>query len=198
MARLEREKAQELENYVNKILSLQEELFQAKEETKRCQQTIETLQESKSELLSQIHDKEIEIDTLKDEIAKHKEVIRQQVQESDANSTLIQALNQELSVNRQSSDMQNMKQSMQHENEMNNINEELENQVRLLKGENRSLKESNEELTAQLLNNHLMEGKSLLKEGEAISSLANEISDLNTEQVSSFCTALVAHKLTCF
>jgi len=187
MARLEREKSQELENYVNRIFALQKELFEAKEEVKRHQQSIDNLHNTKSDLESQIQDKELEIESLNDEIDKLKEVIRKQGEESRANSTLIEALNSELAANRQSNDMKQMENHrLQHESEMNNINVELESQVRILKEENRSLKDANEELTAQLLNNHLMEGKSLLKEGEAISSLANEISDLNTEQVSHF------------
>ena len=77
-------------------------------------------------------------------------------------------------------------QNNNHDNDSemySSIHSELEQQLRILKDENKTLKENNEELTAQLLNNHLIEGKSLLKEGEAISSLASEISDLNLEQV---------------
>lgn len=184
MARLEREKSQELEKYVGQILALQKELFEAKEEVKRHQQTIDTLQSNKLDLESTIQDKEAEIESLNEEIAKLKDVIRKQSEESHANSTLIEALNHEVATIRQSSDLTKLEHHrMAHESEVNNINVELEKQVRSLKEENHSLKESNEELTAQLLNNHLIEGKSLLKEGEAISSLANEISDLNIEQL---------------
>lgn len=185
MARLERDKSQELENYVNRIFGLQKELFEAKEEVKRHLQAIDNLHNTRSELESQITDKELEIESLNDEIAKLKEVVRKQNEECRANSTLIEALNSELSTSRATNEMRQMEHHrLQHESEMSSINVELESQLRLLKEENRTLKDTNEELTAQLLNNHLNEGKSLLKEGEAISSLANEISDLNTEQVS--------------
>ncbi len=195
MARLEREKSQELEKYVGQILALQKELFEAKEEVKRHQQTIDTLQSNKLDLESTIQDKEAEIESLNEEIAKLKDVIRKQSEESHANSTLIEALNHEVATIRQSSDLTKLEHHrMAHESEVNNINVELEKQVRSLKEENHSLKESNEELTAQLLNNHLIEGKSLLKEGEAISSLANEISDLNIEQVSQM---IFNHKNLC-
>lgn len=185
MARLEREKSQELEKYVSQIIALQKELFEAKEEVKRHQQTIDNLQSNKLDLESIIREKESEIESLNEEMSKLKDVIRKQSEESHANSTLIEALNHEVATIKQSSDLTKLEHHrMVHESEVNNINVELEKQVRSLKEENHSLKESNEELTAQLLNNHLIEGKSLLKEGEAISSLANEISDLNIEQVS--------------
>lgn len=185
MARLEREKSQELEKYVGQIIALQKELFEAKEEVKRHQQTIDSLQSNKLDLESIIQEKESEIESLNEEITKLKDVIRKQSEESHANSTLIEALNHEVATIKQSSDLTKLEHHrMVHESEVSNINVELEKTVRALKEENHSLKESNEELTAQLLNNHLIEGKSLLKEGEAISSLANEISDLNIEQVS--------------
>ncbi|KAH9413762.1 hypothetical protein DERP_012095 [Dermatophagoides pteronyssinus] len=192
MARLEREKAQELENCVTRICSLQKESVEAKEEIKRHQQTIERLQDLKEKLEIEIHDKNDEIQSLKDEIRKLKEIIRLKNEERDAiDSSLIEALNYELSsiernhnlfVNNNDHNHQNN--NHDNDSEMySSIHSELEQQLRILKDENKTLKENNEELTAQLLNNHLIEGKSLLKEGEAISSLASEISDLNLEQL---------------
>lgn len=200
MARLEREKAQELENCVSRICSLQKESIEAKEEIKRHQQTIERLQDVREKLEIEIHDKSDEIQSLKNEIRKLKEIIRLKNEERDAiDSSLIEAINHELSIernhhnlfvnnnnNNNNHDHHNNHHSINHDidNEMySSIHSELEQQLRILKDENKTLKENNEELTAQLLNNHLIEGKSLLKEGEAISSLASEISDLNLEQV---------------
>ena len=98
MARLEREKAQELENCVTRICSLQKESVEAKEEIKRHQQTIERLQDLKEKLEIEIHDKNDEIQSLKDEIRKLKEIIRLKNEERDAiDSSLIEALNYELS-----------------------------------------------------------------------------------------------------
>lgn len=185
MARIEREKTQELDKRVNQVFALQKELLEAKEEVKRHLQTIERLQQAKTELEEKVQDRNEEIEALKLEIVRLKDTVRLQNEESHANSSLIEALNQELATNnRKPSDSSQLESRIQHEAEiMSSINSELEQKLRSLKEENRSLKEANEELTAQVLNNHLIEGKSLLKEGEAISSLANEISDLNTEQV---------------
>ena len=184
MARIEREKVQELENCVNRICSLQRELVDAKEEIKKHLHTISRLQCTKEELEEKLQSKNEEIDYLNNEVNKLKEIIRVQNQESHANISIIDALNQELALNRKSSDATPNAYHINETNEMmTSISSEFEQQLRLLKEENRSLKECNEELTAQLLNNHLKKGQSLLKEGEAISSLANEISDLNNEQV---------------
>ncbi|KAJ6219390.1 hypothetical protein RDWZM_005202 [Blomia tropicalis] len=184
MARLEREKSQEVQNYVNRILDLQNELFASKEEVKEFQQKSEYLREQKEILETQLRDRELELELLKKELVKRDEQIKQQSELIQENASLIEELNGEMITRKNLSDStQQMEHLKARENEMNDINVELENQLRTLKQENRTLKDSNEELTAQLLNNHLMEGKSLLKEGEAISSLANEISDLNTEQL---------------
>lgn len=185
MARLEREKAQELENCVTRICALQKESLEAKEEIKRHQQTIERLHDLKEKLEFEITDKNDEIQSLKDEIRKLKEIIRLKNEERDAiDSSLIEAINHELSFVNNNNDHNHQNNNHDIDGEMySSIHLEFQQQLQMLKDENKTLKENNEELTAQLLNNHLIEGKSLLKEGEAISSLASEISDLNLEQV---------------
>lgn len=199
MARIEREKLQELEKCINKICSLQREIEAANAEIKRHLLTIDRLQYVKDQLEDQIQDKNGEIESLKNEVNKLKEVIRVQNEESNANSSIIAALNNELSI-RKPSDSSESKayQTTEQDEMMNSISNEFEQQMRFLKEENRSLKEANEELTAQLLNNHLIEGKSLLKEGEAVSSLANEISDLNNEQVTLFSRSFTLFHPHCF
>ncbi|OTF78176.1 rab11 family-interacting protein-like protein, partial [Euroglyphus maynei] len=185
MARLEREKAQELENCVTRICALQKESLEAKEEIKRHQQTIERLHDLKEKLEFEIVDKNDEIQSLKDEIRKLKEIIRLKNEERDAiDSSLIEAINHELSFVNNNNDHNHQNNNHDIDGEMySSIHLEFQQQLQMLKDENKTLKENNEELTAQLLNNHLIEGKSLLKEGEAISSLASEISDLNLEQL---------------
>ncbi|XP_053211033.1 rab11 family-interacting protein 4B-like isoform X2 [Panonychus citri] len=58
---------------------------------------------------------------------------------------------------------------------------EFKEEVKKLKEENRNLREANEELEAQILANHLEEGRSLLREEEAASSLAEELNNLSLE-----------------
>lgn len=182
MARLEREKAQELENYVNRVCALEKEKLEANEEIKRLQQSNERLQTAKDRLENELRHRNDEIITFKDEIKRLKEVIRtKNEQQQIIDPSIIEALNQ-LSVNGEMDEHGDVIDTG-NDKEFENIHFELEKQIQYLKEENKNLKENNEELTAQLLNNHLIEGKSLLKEGEAISSLANEISDLNIEQV---------------
>ncbi|KAF7492452.1 Rab11 family-interacting protein 3 [Sarcoptes scabiei] len=191
MARIEREKSQELENCFTKICSLQKESFEAKEEIKRNQQTIERLQIAKESLENELRDRNDEIRSLKSEIKRLNEIIRNKNAEQCAlDSTLIEAINHELLRNQamiseefETTNENHQSNHRQTDELIHSMKSELEQRLQLLKEENRSLKEANEELTAQLLNNHLLEGKSLLREGEAISSLANEISDLNSEQL---------------
>ena len=61
---------------------------------------------------------------------------------------------------------------------------EFKEELKKLREENRSLREANEELEAQILVNHLEEGRSLLREEEAASSLAEEMNNLSVEPVS--------------
>lgn len=181
MARLEREKAQELENYVNRVCALEKEKLEANEEIKRLQQSNERLQTIKERLENELRNRNDEIVTFKEEIKRLKEVIRTKNEQQIIDPSIIEALNQ-LSVNGEMNEPIDVTDNG-NDKEFENFHFELEKQIQYLKEENKNLKENNEELTAQLLNNHLIEGKSLLKEGEAISSLANEISDLNIEQV---------------
>lgn len=183
MARIEREKTQELELCVNRICLLQKDLVEAQEEIKRQQHTIDQLNNSKSELENKVQDKDFEIEMLNREFDKLKSDLKKQEEENHAKSCLVEALNQELVLGRRQSDSSQIFEANNQE-EILSKTIEMENQLKILKHENRSLKEQNEELTAQVLNNHLMEGKNLLKQGEAISSLASEINDLNVEQVS--------------
>lgn len=64
------------------------------------------------------------------------------------------------------------------------IYNEFEDEIKQLRSENQVLRDANEELTAQLLNSHLEEGRSLLKEGAQVSSLAEELRNLSNEEVS--------------
>lgn len=186
MAKLDREKAQELQNYVNQILSLQEELFKAKEESRRQQETIDRLQRNMEELQENLRDKQAEVETLNEAIAKQKDLNRRQEVDCNSKTKLIYELNQELVMARQvrvseHNEVDNQRRQANKQSILNHS--EYEEQLKMLKQENRALKEANEELKEEMLNNHLMEGKSLLREGEAVSSLANEINDLNIEQV---------------
>lgn len=188
MARHDREKSQECEQYINRIYALQQELIDAKDESRRFQSIIERLQNSKEELELQVHEKTIEIDILKEEVRKLREISRRQRDEDVVNGQVIEALNQELTEirNNYENHAGNRPRSQTTSSEIElRIYSEIEQELKRLKNENKILKEANEELQAQLLNNHLEEGRSLLKEGETFSSLASELNNLSNEQVSS-------------
>lgn len=63
------------------------------------------------------------------------------------------------------------------------IIEELESSLRETKEENHALKETNEDLQAQLLNMQLDEGRSLIQEGNKSYSLADEIGNIDVNQL---------------
>lgn len=194
-----RDKNYEVEQYMNRVYSLQQELLETKEELRKSQIHYERLKIERSELEAVIHGQADEIDGLKEEVSDLKEVIQKSRTDEICNGKVIEVLNHEIeemrgrnrghhrdSVISSSSHVTSL---CSRSNSLADTKElriyELETSVRQLKEENKALKESNEELQALLLNNSLEEGRSLLREGErTMTSLADELVSLNEEQVS--------------
>ncbi len=184
MARHEREKSQECEQYINRIYGLQQELLEAKDESRKYQNIIERLKSVKIDLEEQLQEKTAEIDSLRVEVDKLRDVVRRHQDEENVNNRLIEVLNQELTDIRKPQLFESKKRTMSSSDEIDVlINSEMEKELKQLKDENLALREANEELSALLLNNRLEEGRILLKEGEVVSSLASEMSNLNLDQV---------------
>jgi Rab11 family-interacting protein 3/4 len=184
MARHEREKSQESEQYINRIYGLQQELLEAKDESRKYQNIIERLKSIKIDLEEQLQEKTVEIDSLRVEVNKLRDVVRRHQDEENVNNRLIEVLNQELTDIRKPQLFESKKRTMSSSDDIDVlINSEMEKELKQLKDENLALREANEELSALLLNNRLEEGRILLKEGEVASSLASEMSNLNLDQV---------------
>lgn len=185
MARHEREKSQECEQYLNRIYSLQQELVEAKDETRRYQCMAERLQSIKTELEEQINDKTVEIDGLRLEVNKLRDAVRKYEDKETVNCRLIEVLNQELTDVKRPQLLETKKRTISSTEDIGlSYSCELERQLKELKDENIALREANEELSALLLNNRLEQGRNLLKENEMASSLASELGNFNTDQVS--------------
>ena len=193
MARHEREKSQEIEQYLSRIYCLQQELVDAKDESRKYQNLIERLQSSKSQLEEQINDKSVEIEGLRLEVHKLREVVRKHEDEDSVNSRLIEVLNQELSDVKRPQLFETKKRTFSSSDEIDSsYSSEIERQLKELKDENLALREANEELSALLLNNRLEQGRNLLRENEEVAtSLASELGNFNTDQVCHYLSPFV-------
>ncbi|CAG2104750.1 unnamed protein product [Medioppia subpectinata] len=184
MARHDREKSQECDQYLNKIYGLQQELVDAKDESRKYQNIVERLQSVKSDLEDQLNDRTIEVDGLRLEVNKLREVVRKQEDEDNVNCRVIEALNQELLDMKAPKLFESKQRTMSSSDDIDLLyNSEMDRQLKELKDENIALREANEELSALLLNNRLEEGRNLLKEGEVVSSLASELGTFNSDQL---------------
>lgn len=185
IVRQERNKSYECDQFISRIYNLQQELLESRKEFLKCESLIERMKQDKANLLTQLSNKNEEIESLKENLEKIKENVSQFKDKEQVYTKMIQVLNFELEELRknQNNDINNHKPSSADIKEVFLYNE-MEQEMQKLRKENALLKEANEEIQAQLLANHLEEGRTLLREEEAISSLANELNDLSVEPVS--------------
>ena len=192
MCRLEREKSFESETHLGRIYSLQQELHEAKEEVRKTQLLMEKIKGERNELQDLLAMRMEEMESLKEELAKVKDSIRKHRDDDISSERIIQVLNQELSElktnyaaiisSRGSFDASNS--STSSSSQMNAKVIEMSEALNRLRSENETLKETNEELQAQLLTSRIEEGKCLIREGQRVTnSLADELITLNEEQV---------------
>ncbi|XP_076345307.1 rab11 family-interacting protein 4A-like isoform X4 [Tachypleus tridentatus] len=186
MAKLEREKAMETENYASRLHSLQKEHLEIKENVVRFKQQIERLKQEKSNLREQLDDTSAELSSLQDEHSKLEELSRRErhlfTHERKANAQLLRDLNQELDdLRRYRSETENLKRT--HTPSLLKLPSqyhELKQEVRSLRDENQCLREANEDLQAQLLNHGVREGCNLLH--SEVVSLAEELENLSKDE----------------
>lgn len=197
MNRSLRDKSYEVDHYMNRVYTLQQELLETKDELRKYQSINERMKTERSELESVINGQADEIDSLKEEVSELKNAIQKSRCDEITNGKVIEVLNHEIEEmkNRNHPRSDSLISSTSHvtsiasrSNSLADTKEiriyELETMVHQLREENKCLKESNEELQALLLNNSIEEGRSLLKEGErTMTSLADELVSLNEEQV---------------
>ncbi|XP_076312145.1 rab11 family-interacting protein 4A-like isoform X2 [Tachypleus tridentatus] len=183
----ERDKAMEIELYSNRLYCLQQEHFEIKEEVFKFKQQVEKLKHEKTNLQEQLADTSSELCSLQEEQHKLQELSRREreefANERKANAQLLKDLNQELDdLRRYHQETENIRRSCSPSMlDLPARYQELECQVHNLREENRCLREANEELQAQLLNNGVLEGRSLLN--QKTTSLAEEFENLSKDQV---------------
>ena len=185
MARLEREKSFENDNYVNRIFSLQQELYDAKDNARKYQLGVEKMKEDRDRLQDMINSKEEEMERLQQELDRAKEAVRRFREEETARERLCNVLQAELNDLKQVRNHQMLGCTKEDHSMSESKLNELELTLTSLRIDNKNLREANEELQAQLLNSRLEEGRCLVRNGERVTtSLADELVTLNEEQVS--------------
>ncbi|GFS32825.1 rab11 family-interacting protein 4 [Trichonephila inaurata madagascariensis] len=184
MARCERESKQEVEQYANKLFSLQKEYMEMSEESLRLKTLIEKLKQEKQELQHQLLECSSELLNLREDHHRLQEGIRREREEFQIeranNNKLLEELTKELEKHSE----------MQPESRLRSPSllelpaqyRELQQELRKVKDENKLILETNEELNAQLLANSLQEGRTLVTQNSAV-SLADEFETLTKDEM---------------
>jgi len=189
IVRQERNKSYECDQFITRIYNLQQELLESRQEFLKCENLIERMKQDKANLQSQLSIKQEEIENLKKNLEKTKESVSQFKDQEKVHTKMIQVLNYELEELRKTythdfNSVSSSTNSSTSDVKAVLLYNELQQELQKLRRENILLKEANEEIHAQLLANQLEKGRTLLREEEAISSLADELNDLSVEPVS--------------
>ncbi|XP_023221654.1 rab11 family-interacting protein 4A-like isoform X1 [Centruroides sculpturatus] len=185
MARHEREKSQEVDQYATRLYNLQQDYLQLKEEAKQIKAHAEKLKQEKFYLQEQLTESTTELANLQEEHKKFKELAyrerEEHLHEKNTTARLLQELNQEIE------ELRRYRQEIENSHspvllELPSRYYEIERELRRLKEENSALREANEELQAQILSSGIKQGQSLLRQ-EAATSLAEELENLSKDEV---------------
>ncbi|XP_013777074.1 rab11 family-interacting protein 4A-like isoform X2 [Limulus polyphemus] len=185
MARLERDKAAEIEQYTNRLYSLQQEHLGLKEDVIKLKNHVDRLKQEKSAVQEELAESTSQLISLREEHQKLLERTRREREEINeekkVNSQLLQQYNIELDELRRFKQENTKQPQTSILLELPVQYQELEEDMRKLKEENKYLLESNEELQAQILNSRLEQGRTLIHQGQE--SLAVEFDNLSKDQV---------------
>ncbi|XP_076305503.1 rab11 family-interacting protein 4A-like isoform X2 [Tachypleus tridentatus] len=185
MARLERDKATEIEQYTNRLYSLQQEHLGLKEDVIKLKNHVDRLKQEKSALQEELAESTSRLISLREEQQKLLERTKREREEMNeerkANSQLLQQYNIELDELRRFKQESTKQPRASTPLELPVKYQEMEENMRKLKEENKYLLESNEELEAQILNSRLEQGRTLIHQGQE--SLAVEFDNSSKDQV---------------
>lgn len=186
VSRHEREKSYECEQYISRAYTLQQELLEARDETRRTMSLADRRLQEKQKLEEQLQAKTEATEEQQAELNRLKDLSRRHRDEEIANQRVMDVLTQELDELRQrdfgtSSQRNNFSATSER---YSKLVAELKQELKGVKLENQELKEQAEELRGELLTTRLEEGRSLLN--QQATSLAEEMGSLNEEQVSTF------------
>ncbi|XP_014681453.1 PREDICTED: rab11 family-interacting protein 4B-like isoform X2 [Priapulus caudatus] len=180
--RIEREKNQEIENLQYRLQSLENEYGELKDSLPQLRQQLDRVKQEKYTLADQLSECEFNLSNLQEEHKRVQERCHMQQRDRDASDQahmqLVEDMRTELDELR-TSKMAGLRGS--HLEAARRIMD-LEAQVKHLKNENKSLRESNEDIQLQFLNHGLEEGHKLLGVTSP-PSLAAELAKLSRDEL---------------
>ncbi|XP_077548179.1 rab11 family-interacting protein 4A-like isoform X1 [Haemaphysalis longicornis] len=167
LSRQERESAAELERCGAQLRQLQSEQRALQEEALRLRALADRLKADKEAALEQLDQSQAQLAQLRDDHLRLQELCRREREESQAQRTLQAQLLQE--VGRELEELRRLRTDPQGRPRSPSLLDllparccELQSQLESVREENRSLREANEELQAQLLSSHVHEGQNLV------------------------------------
>lgn len=188
-ARQDREKNLQIETYTFQLHALEKENQDFREDILRLKAQIERLKSEKAELQEQLSETNYAFANAQEENKRLQELSKRErdeaTQEHTANVQMIEELNNEIHELRQyKAEMGPIARARTVSVlEMPSRYAEVMEQLRCTREENRILKDSNEELQAQLLNTSIQEGRSLLHTGADSNSLAAEFEAMSKDEI---------------
>ncbi|XP_023216855.1 rab11 family-interacting protein 3-like isoform X2 [Centruroides sculpturatus] len=163
LSRHEREKSQEIEDYVNKIHILQIENQNALEEVSYLKSQVEKLKQDKMQMEIKLELNLVELTSLKEEKKNLEDAVSQErknfMEEKEKNKMLLEQLKQKSEeLKDYEDDMKKLERFRSHSmQELPNQFFELQRELRQLKEENTKLQETNEELQAYISNSSIIQ-----------------------------------------
>ncbi|CAG5136677.1 unnamed protein product [Candidula unifasciata] len=186
MARIERDKNEQMDYVTQRLHRMEKEYEALKDEAPRLHAEIAKLRTEKMDIQERLLEKQESYNVLYEDHEKlradyHKQEVLQK-KERHATGQLLDEMGKELEELR--------RYKIEHEgrspsgsiSELPGRYRDLQNEIHKLKEENRNLHDSNEELNAQLLNQCIGEGKSLIRPSQG-QSLAEELEHLTKEEL---------------
>ncbi|KAI6183847.1 FIP-RBD domain-containing protein [Aphelenchoides bicaudatus] len=178
MARLEREKKLELENMGYKQQFLEKEVQTLRKEKERQENTIEELQIQLARLQDDLEDSK----SLNEQLEKEKRELRSEFENFRKEATTDMVERDELvdSLTKQTEELRQQRSGRPRHGSMSDQILNLEEEIERVRSDNKSLRNQNEELRAQLLQESVEAGQMLLADGP---SLAAELNGLDTDEL---------------
>jgi len=184
MTRCERESKLEVEQYANKLFSLQKDYLELSEESLRLKTLLEKLKQEKQDLHNQLLECTSELMNMREDHMRLQEGIRREREEfgleRENNNKLLEELTRELEKHAELSSEPRMRSPSLLE--LPAQYRELQQELKKVRNENKLILETNEELSAQLLANSLQEGRSLINHSTEV-SLADEFENLTKDEM---------------
>nr|CAH0101919.1 unnamed protein product [Daphnia galeata] len=185
IVRVEREKQLEIENCTIKLQAAEREVELTREECARLRGQTERLRGERSALQQRLYEAETSLLEGQEELRRMSDLVKREREQWAVENANGKQLAAELSR-----EVDLLRATQQNHSEFGELTpsvarvREMENEIKTLKQQNNSLRETNDELQAQLFSRGLEEGRTLLSEHLACNSLAAEFEVMSQDDVS--------------